>query len=389
MTDFNSDTNLECFTSWDDFDYFQNNESLLRGIYAYGFEKPSPIQQKAIKPIIDGKDIIAQAQSGTGKTGCFCIGTLALIDPTSSNVQAIILSPTRELAKQTFNVISKLSALMKNVNCQLLIGGNNHHDDMNNIAKYKPQIIVGCPGRINHLISNKSLITSHIKIIILDEADEIFSRGFEEQTYNIIANIPNNAQIGLFSATLSAETTLIASKIMKNPIKILVDSEMLTLEGIAQYYINVENESDKYDVLKSLFSSISMSQCIIYCNNINKVQQLYKLMLSDDYPVCYIYGTMDVNDRSQNYNDFIAGKFRVLISSDITARGIDIQQVSTVINYDVPKCVHTYLHRIGRSGRWGRKGTAINIVSIHDICHIKNIESYYGTQISNLYDMQM
>jgi translation initiation factor 4A len=196
--------------------------------------------------------------------------------------------------------------------------------------------------------------------------------------------MPNNIQVALFSATMPPELNTLTKKFMRNPIEIFVKAEQLTLEGINQYYVALENDNQKYDTLKDIYGNISISQCIIYCNSIKRVGDLYEAMVSDEFPVCHIHSGMDKIERIKNYNDFKSGKFRVLISSNVTSRGIDIQQVSTVINFDLPKCVHTYLHRIGRSGRWGRKGVGINFVTQYDMRSLKDIEAYYGTQINEL-----
>jgi translation initiation factor 4A len=376
---------IEEINSWDEFTELQNEKiDLLRGIYSYGFEQPSPIQKKAIRPLMEGRDIIAQAQSGTGKTGCFTIGTLYRIDPTKSTVQAMILAPTRELSRQILSVIESISVSMKGVKCQLLVGGTSTEADRDSLLTDKPQIVIGCPGRIHDMMRRKYLDTKNITIMVLDEADEMLSVGFKEQVYNIFQFLPQDVQVGLFSATMPPELHSLTEKFMRNPVKILVKSEMLTLEGISQYYIALNDDNDKYITLKDLYGQISMSQCIIYCNNIKKVADLHEAMLTDGYPVCCIHSGMEKEARLESYNDFKSGKYRVLISSDITARGIDVQQVSTVINFDIPKCIHTYLHRIGRGGRWGRKGTGINFVSKRDFRKIKEIEKYYNTQIKEL-----
>ena len=171
---------------------------------------------------------------------------------------------------------------------------------------------------------------------------------------------------------------------MRNPVEIFVKAEQLTLEGINQFYVTLDNDNQKYDTLKDIYGNISISQCIIYCNSIKRVSDLYEAMVMDNFPVCHIHSSMDKQERTKNYMDFKSGKFRVLISSNVTSRGIDIQQVSTVINFDVPRCVHTYLHRIGRSGRWGRKGVGINFVTQRDARALKDVEEYYGTQIKEL-----
>jgi translation initiation factor 4A len=382
--DIQIDYNIIEKKTWDDFDELQQNTTLLRGIYAYGFENPSPIQSKAIKPLMDGKDIIAQAQSGTGKTGCFAIGTLFRINPEMLNVQAMIMAPTRELARQILSVISGISSMMTGVKCHLLVGGSSTEEDREFLQREKPQIVIGCPGRIHDMIRRKYMDVSRMKLIVLDEADEMLSHGFKDQVYNIFQFLPSDVQVGLFSATMPPELHQLTEKFMRNPVKILVKSEMLTLEGIAQYYVALDDDNMKFTTLKDLYGQISMSQCIIYCNNVKKVADLQEAMEADGYPACCIHSGMDKEARVQSYKDFKSGKYRVLISSNVTARGIDIQQVSTVINFDVPIDVHTYLHRIGRSGRWGRKGVGINFVTKRDFRKIKEIEGYYNTQIKEL-----
>jgi translation initiation factor 4A len=376
--------NIVEYETWDDMDELQNHQELLRGIYSYGFEKPSPIQKKAIKPLMDGKDVIAQAQSGTGKTGCFTIGTLYKVNPELNSVQCMILSPTRELSRQILSVLQGISTAMPNVRSHLLIGGTSIEIDRDRLYNDIPHIIIGCPGRIHDMLRRKYLDPRHIKLIVLDEADEMLSHGFKEQVYNIFQYLPSDVQVGLFSATMPSELHTLSEKFMRNPVKILVKSEQLTLEGIAQYYVALDDDNMKYSTLKDLYGQISMSQCIIYCNNVKKVADLQEAMETDGYPACCIHSNMDKDARHQSYKDFKSGKYRVLISSNVTARGIDIQQVSTVINFDVPLDVHTYLHRIGRSGRWGRKGVGINFVTKRDFRKIKEIENYYNTQIKEL-----
>jgi len=367
--------------NWDELDI---DPSILRGIYAYGFEKPSPIQCKAVSPMLSERDIIAQAQSGTGKTGCFTVGTLARVDFSKNDVQAIILSHTRELSIQTKSVIDALGSFVKNYKSELLIGGTSTDATIKSLQENKPQIIVGCPGRIYDMLRRRKLNASKLKLIILDEADELLSVGFKEQVYNIFQHMPQNVQVGLFSATLPYEVHSLTDKFMRNPIKVLVKAEQLTLEGISQFYVGLEDDAQKYDCLKDIFASFSMSQCIIYCNSVKRVQDLHDAMIQDNFPVAQIHSGMEKEDRTNAYKEFRSGKSRVLISSNVTARGIDVQQVSTVINFDLPKCVHTYLHRIGRSGRWGRKGIGINFITRRDTRKLKEIESHYSTQIEEM-----
>lgn len=367
--------------SWEELDL---PVSLLRGIYAYGYETPSPIQKQGIYPLLQKKDIIAQAQSGTGKTGCFSIGCLSLLDENLEASQILMLAPTRELAIQISEVISKIGTFVKNLKVQLLIGGTSIEECIHKLHNDKPSVIVGCPGRVYDMFRRNEINPQHLKCIILDEADEMLSSGFKEQIYNIFQYMPTNIQVGLFSATLMPDILQITNKFMRDPVKILVKSEALTLEGINQYYIAVDDDLTKYECIKDLFSSFSISQCIIYCNSVKRVEDLYDAMLKDDYPVGRIHSGMEKEERTYNFQLFKTGKNRVLISSNVTARGIDIQQVSTVVNFDIPKCVATYLHRIGRSGRWGRKGIGINLVTKRDIKLMRDIEQHYATEIKEM-----
>jgi len=368
-------------SNWDELEIDTN---LLRGIYAYGFEKPSPIQKKAIKPIIIGKDIIAQAQSGTGKTATFTIGALSHVNTDSDTTQILCLSPTRELSIQTANVMKGLGSMMKNLRVQVLVGGSSIDEDIGNLKGNVPHIIAGCPGRVYDMMRRNHILSKNIKLVILDEADEMLSSGFKEQVYNIFQNFKSDIQVALFSATLPDHINGITSKFMRNPVRIQVKAEQLTLEGISQYYIAVEDDRQKYLTLKDLYSYMSVSQTIIYANSIKRVAALYDAMTEDGFPVCRIHSGMDKAERDKAFADFRTGGYRVLISSNVTSRGIDIQQVSLVINFDIPKCVHNYLHRIGRSGRWGRKGVGINLITRRDVSKMKEIEAHYSTQINEM-----
>jgi superfamily II DNA/RNA helicase len=373
-------------SSWDD-ENLSLDTKLLRGIYAFGFEKPSAIQCKALHPMItSGRDIIAQAQSGTGKTGAFTTGVLQILSnlgyksKDNKITTAIILAPTHELAKQTKDVLEKIGRFMK-ITVQLLVGGTSVENDKKNLTENTPHIVVGTPGRIHDMLRRKYLNANNFKVLVIDEADEMLSSGFKEQMYKIFQFVPNNMQIGLFSATMPTDLQELTNKFMVDPIKILVKADQLTLQGIAQYFINIEDDVSKYETIKDLFSSLSIAQAIIYCNSTRRVDDLCEAMISDQFPVKKIHGRMGEDERKQTFSEFKSGSCRVLITSDLFARGIDVQQVSIVINFDIPKSEHTYLHRIGRSGRWGRKGIAINFTSKHDIQRLKKFEEYYQTSI--------
>jgi translation initiation factor 4A len=375
----NEKKNEKEIKNWDDLDL---SDDLLRGIYAYGFEQPSEIQKKTIRHIITGKELIAQAQSGSGKTGAFSIGTLQRIDVTQNNTQALLIAPTHELARQSALVISKLGMMMSGLVVKTVIGGTSIQDDMKSIRKNPPHIIVGSSGRIYDMIKRNCIKTGNIKLLVLDEADELLSKGFKEQIYNIFQTLNQNIQVLLFSATLPNSILELTNKFMNNPLKIIMKKEDLTLECIQQFYIAMLDDNAKYNMLKDLFSLISVSQCIIYCNSVRRVTELYDAMIADGFSVCMIHSSMDKSEREKALHSFRSGSFRVLISSDLTARGIDIQQVSTVINFDIPKCYNTYLHRIGRSGRWGRKGFAINFVTKRDINIIETVKNKMKTSVN-------
>jgi superfamily II DNA/RNA helicase len=381
----NVDTNYtpKEFDKWEDLEGVISEE-IMRGIYAYGFDNPSLIQRKALLTIFDKKDIIAQAQSGTGKTGVFTIGVLQKVNTEVNKTQAMILAPTRELAKQIYDVITSIGSMIKNIRFHLLIGGTSTDEDAQQLKTIMPHIVVGCPGRVYDMMRRNHIVSKDINLLVLDEADEMLSVGFKDQIYNIFQYLSPDIQVGLFSATMPNELQSLTDKFMRNPVRILVKSEMLTLEGIKQYYVALNDDTQKYATLKDIFNIISMSQCIIYCNSIKRVMDLTDAMINDGFPVCCIHSNMDKLKRDEAYMDFKAGKHRVLISSNVTSRGIDVQQVRTVLNFDLPKCIFNYLHRIGRSGRWGRKGTAINFVTRWDIKTMKDIERHYHTIVEEL-----
>ena len=369
---------------WDDMNL---KEQLLRGIYAYGFEVPSEVQKQAIMPIIGGDDVIAQAQSGSGKTGTFSISALERIDPTLSATQVLILSPTHELVKQTAGVLTDIGRNIEGLIVKTLVGGTSVRDDINSLKKQPPHVIVGTVGRILDMFSKRHIKNEHLKMLIIDEADEMLSQGFSEKIrFMFEQHFLDTMQVVLFSATMPSEILHISRNFMRNPNYILMKKEELSLKCIQQYFVAIMNDEMKFQKLKDLFSVISISKCIIYCNSVGRVMDLYNWMTNDGFSVCYIHSNMGKNERKEALNQFRVSDVRVMISSDITARGIDVQQVSTVINYDLTRNIHTYLHRIGRGGRWGRKGVAINFITKQDVPDIRRIESYYKIEVNELPD---
>tara|TARA_B100000767_G_scaffold61696_1_gene57479 strand:- start:731 stop:1909 length:1179 start_codon:yes stop_codon:yes gene_type:complete len=371
--------------SYESFEDLDLRDDLLRGIYSMGFEKPSAIQQKAIKPFLEKKDLIAQSQSGTGKTATFAISILQSIDEKLLEPQAIIVSHTRELAQQIYSVFTNLSQYMKIRLCKMT-GGTNIGLLINEL-RLNPQIIIGTPGRIIDMMNKKHFNYKKIKYLIIDEADEMLSNGFVVQIKELFEYLYNREiQIGLYSATMPIEFFEVTKKFMKNPIKILVKNEELTLEGIKQFYVNVERMEFKFDTLCDLYNMISVAQSIIYCNSKKLVDEISMRLKKKDFTVDSIHSEMDQLARNNILNRFRSGESRILLSTDLLSRGIDVQQVSIVINFDIPYSIDNYIHRIGRSGRFGRKGIAINLVTYSDIKKLHDIEQYYQTQIEELPD---
>lgn len=383
MQDNNEQNDFTVINDWSD---LKISEDLLRGIFSYGFEKPSPIQQKAISPIIEGRDVVAQAQSGTGKTAAFTIGALSKINLELKDTQAIILAPTHELTSQIASVCAGVGSSMPGLCVKSFMGGSPVSADQQSCEECMPHVVVGCPGRVFDLIRRRIIRTEHMKILVIDETDEMLSKGFKDQIRDIIQHIAGTFQIAIFSATYSPEVREIIPKFMNDPVNIEVRAEQLTLEGIKQYYISIDNDNHKFHCLKQLFGIANINSCIIYCNTVMRVEELTRAMRADGFAVGCIHRNMDKGQRTDAINEFRKGATRFLISTNITARGIDVQQVSLVINFDLDREVHTYLHRIGRSGRWGRKGTAINFIVQRDYYNLRNIENYYRTQISPLPD---
>ncbi|KNE56466.1 eukaryotic initiation factor 4A-III [Allomyces macrogynus ATCC 38327] len=364
------------------FDQMGLKEDLLRGIYAYNFEKPSAIQQRAIMPVIRKRDVIAQAQSGTGKTATFSIGILQNIDTAVRETQALVLSPTRELAQQIQSVLLALGDYM-NVQVHACIGGTTIAEDMRKLD-YGQHVVSGTPGRVFDMIKRGHLRTRQLKMLVLDEADELLNQGFKEQIYDIYRLLPPSTQIVVVSATLPHEVLEMTTKFMTDPVRVLVKRDELTLEGIKQFFIAVEREEWKFDTLCDLYDTLTITQAVIFCNTRRKVDWLTEKMREANFTVSSMHGEMPQREREAIMNEFRQGASRVLITTDVWARGIDVQQVSLVINYDLPLNREVYLHRIGRSGRFGRKGVAINFVKNDDVRLLRDIEQYYSTQIDEM-----
>lgn len=374
----------------DTFDNMNLPDNLLRGIYSYGFERPSPIQQKAIKPIVDGKDVLAQAQSGTGKTGTFCIGSMARIDLSIKAPQVLVLTPTRELAQQIESVADGLSR-NTGLSVYCTVGGTELHHDLKALDK-GAQFIIGTPGRVYDLMNRKALNgngpalpRTNIRVLILDEADQMLEDKFHEQVMAILdRGFPASTQVALFSATMPTQVVEVAERLLRDPVRILIPPEQVTLDGIKQYKIELPKEEWKIEALLDIYSQLNINQAMIYCNKRQRVEWLAEKLQTQGFPVSYIHGEMEVGERKRRMAAFRTGEVRVLISTDLLARGIDVQQVSLVINYELPSNKENYIHRIGRSGRFGRKGVAINLVGMDEVEMVKDIEKHYDTHLEFL-----
>jgi ATP-dependent RNA helicase len=377
--EFETSREVQVVTSFNDMGL---KEELLRGIYSYGFDKPSAIQQRAVVPILLGRDVIAQAQSGTGKTSMIALTVCQKVDTATREIQALILSPTRELAAQTEKVILAMGDHL-NIQVHACIGGKSVGEDIRKL-EHGVHIVSGTPGRVCDMIKRRTLRTRNIKILILDESDEMLSRGFKDQIYDLYRYLPPELQVVLISATLPHEILEMTNKFMTDPIRILVKRDELTLEGIKQFFVAVEREEWKFDTLCDLYDTLTITQAVIFCNTKRKVDWLTEKMRSNNFTVSSMHGDMPQKERDAIMAEFRAGETRVLITTDVWARGLDVQQVSLVINYDLPNNRELYIHRIGRSGRFGRKGVAINFVKSDDIKILRDIEQYYSTQIDEM-----
>jgi translation initiation factor 4A len=320
--------------------------------------------------------------AGTGKTATFAIGILQSLDTANKECQALVLAPTRELAQQIVKVISSLGDFM-NVKVHACVGGTAVREDIRTLQD-GVHVVVGTPGRVYDMINRRALKLDCVSLFILDEADEMLSRGFKDQIYDVFKYLPEQVQCAIFSATMPLDVLEVTQKFMRDPIRILVKKDELTLEGIKQFYIAIEREEWKFETLCDLYSTLTITQAIIYCNTRRKVDWLTQKMQEKDFTVSSMHGELDQRERDNIMREFRSGASRVLITTDLLARGIDVQQVSLVINYDMPPNRENYIHRIGRSGRFGRKGVSINFIIKSDVKYMRDIEQFYNTQIEEM-----
>jgi len=358
-------------------DYYLKRE-LLMGIFEKGWEDPSPIQEESIPVALVGRDILARAKNGTGKTGAFTIPTLERINPKVEAIQALLLVPTRELALQTAQVCKELGKHL-GVEVMVTTGGTSLKDDIMRLYS-TVHVLVATPGRVLDLANKGVADLSKCNVFVLDEADKLLSQDFAPLCEELASKfLPKTCQKMLYSATFPNTVASFKNKFMKDPFEINLMEE-LTLKGITQYYAFVE-ERAKVHCLNTLFSKLQINQSIIFCNSFNRVELLAKKITEIGYSCFYIHSKMQQAHRNRVFHDFRNGACRNLVSSDLFTRGIDIQSVNVVINFDFPKNSETYLHRVGRSGRFGHLGLAVNLITYDDRFNLYKVEQELGTEI--------
>jgi len=379
-----AEPDVELFGS---FDSMGLNEWLLRGVYAYGFEQPSAIQQRAIVPLVRGSEVLVQSNSGTGKTATWGIGVLSHIDTSIAQVQALILCPSRELAISSTRVVASLGYFKDNLRCIHLVGGVSITDTVTSIRR-GAQVIVGTPGRVYDMIHRGILDPASIKMIVFDEVDELLSHGFEDMLNAIFTMlVQDGLQVAFFSATLPPECLLMAQRMMINPIRIIVQPPPeKTLSGVLQFYVNCEEEQWKYDTLIDLLNDCNITQMVIYCNSRRKVEWLAEKLTSENFAVSVVTGNTDKEEREKNMSAFRAGSTRFLIGTDLSRFAIEssVRSIGFYLNFDIPHNKENYLHRIGRSGRFGRKGLAVSFITNDQMIELRELERFFDTQIAEL-----
>ena len=355
---------------------------LLRGIYAAGFNRPSAIQKRFIVPVIHGADTIAQAVAGSGKTTALAMCALQIVDRENRDTQVLVLSPNRELAQQTQSQCQMMGGDM-GVSSHACVGGKSVAEDTRRLEA-GVHVVSGTPGRVFDMIRQRKFRTAGLRTLVLDEADEMLSRGFRQQIHDIFRACPHKTQVVLVSATMPGEVLDLSRQFMSDPVRILIPRDEIAADGIKQFFIAVEKEEWKYDTLCDLYDTMRIAHAVIFCNTRKKVEWLASKLTAHNYSVSAMHGDMQQNERDEIMRHFRDGKSRILISTDMWSRGIDVQQVSLVLNYDVPTARESYVHRIGRCGRFGRAGVALTFVKSNEMSVIRDIEQIYGMNISEM-----
>jgi translation initiation factor 4A len=368
----------------DSFDKMGLSDDILRGIHAKGYEKPTEIQESAIPILLESRDLIAQAQSGTGKTAAFVLGCLSKIDVRNRNPQALILVDTNFLAQQIFQETNKLTAYMKDFKSSCFVGGRHARLDKDDL-KQPVHLVVGTPGRIEQLVREKALRLDSLRILIIDEADKMLSeKGISDSIKRIFSMaVPKDTQVAIFSATMKNEIVNTAEQFMRDPVRLLLHRKDVVVTAIQQYFVHVE-EQDKLDVLCDLCEEMCDRTTMVFCNKKSSVEEVASIMKERGFSVAAIHSDHTPHEKDATLSQFKEFKVRILITTDSLARGIDIQQVSLVINHDYPRDHASYIHRIGRAGRFGRKGSAINLLSPRDTHTHDTLEKFYDIHFQSM-----
>ncbi|ONI15492.1 hypothetical protein PRUPE_3G045600 [Prunus persica] len=367
-----------------DFEYMGLQCNLLRGIFAYGFEKPSASQRRGIVPFCEGLDVIQQAQPGTGKRATFCCGILEQLNIDLVECQALVLAPTRASALKTEKVMLALGDYL-GLRVYACVRGRTRHEGQR-ILHAGVHVVVGTPDCVFEMLSSQNLYPDHIDMIVLDEAGEMLTGSFNDEILHIFQLLPSPVQVGVFSATMPPEVLEVTRKFMTNtkPVRIIVEHDELTLEGIKQFYVNVEEEEWKLDTVCELHDSLSTYPTVIFVDTTHKVEWLTDRMRSLDHTVSAIHVDTDLNTRDTILREFRTGSCTVLITTDHLARCMDVQQARVVVNYDLPNQPENYLHRIGRSGSFGSKSVVINFMIRNEERKVLDIQRFYKLVIEEL-----
>ncbi|MCD2255960.1 DEAD/DEAH box helicase [Agrilactobacillus fermenti] len=354
------------------FEELNLDPKLLEAISSAGFEEATPIQASTIPLVLAGKDVIGQAQTGTGKTAAFGLPILNDLDMDSKNIQALVISPTRELAIQTQEELYRLGQ-DKHARIQVVYGGADIRRQMRSIKNNNPEIIVGTPGRLLDLINRKILKIEHIRTLVLDEADEMLDMGFIEDIEKILTHVPNEHQTLLFSATMPAPIMRISEKFMHNPEIVKIESKELTSDLIDQYYVRAK-DFEKFDVMTRLFDVQNPELALVFGRTKRRVDELAKGLQARGYRAEGIHGDLTQQKRMSVLRQFKKGDLDVLVATDVAARGLDISGVTHVYNYDIPQDPDSYVHRIGRTGRAGKSGMSVTFVTANEMGYLRTIE---------------
>jgi translation initiation factor 4A len=371
---------VETAESFDDMDLSDN---LLRGIYSYGFERPSLIQQRSIQAMVTGRHLVGQACAGSGKTAAYATAALQRIDFDAQVTQVLLLAPGRELVLQIQKVFLALGDYL-GLRCHACLGGTSVRDDIDRLRR-RQHIVVGTPGRIEDMISKRHLRTGKVKMIIIDEVDSLLSSPNDRnKTFGILNTLPRGVQTCLFSTTVTPEIVQSLERRMPKALKVLFSKSELIPESIKHFYIDIEREEWKFDTLCDLYETMTQTQTLCFFTSRRKVDYIAEQMCKRDFTISCFHAELDQKERDLVMREFRSGSSRVLLTTSLLARGIDVQQVSLVINYDIPSSSAEYLHQAGRCARFGRKGVVINLAVSNDINTLKNFGDMYEIMIEEM-----